>query len=112
MTKKHIAKKLKEAFKKTGLAQKELAKKLGVDQRQISKWGLGLTQPSLDFFAKILSLTKKDANYFFEPAVKISHSGSGDIVGGSKTVSSGEVELLKKEIEILKLKLELSKKKK
>jgi transcriptional regulator with XRE-family HTH domain len=49
---------IRKARRKSGLTQKELAKKLGVTQPQVAHWESGRIKPSVDILAKIMDITK------------------------------------------------------
>ena len=51
-----IQKNLREAIKHSGMMQKEIAKKLGVDPTTISKYMIRNTFPSLDTFARLCEI--------------------------------------------------------
>ena len=57
-----IGEKLKLARKKANLTQGELAEKLQVYQKDISRWERGERTPSLEIFAKICKILKISAD--------------------------------------------------
>ena len=54
LDKKHIAKIIQEARRKAGLKQSELAEKIGISEKHLSKIETGKNYPALDTFLKIL----------------------------------------------------------
>lgn len=62
----NVGKKLKEARKKAGTSQKELAEHLGVYQKDISRWENGERNPSLDMFAKLCKELNASADEILE----------------------------------------------
>ncbi len=62
--KKFIADKIKEFRKKAGLTQTELAQKIGVGEKQISKIENYTNMPSLSTFFKIIDFLKIDISEF------------------------------------------------
>ena len=57
-----IQKKIAEAIKYSGMTQEELAKKIGVQRPQISKYIHGVIMPSYETFAKLCAVLDLDAN--------------------------------------------------
>ncbi|MDE6138982.1 MAG: helix-turn-helix domain-containing protein [Candidatus Gastranaerophilales bacterium] len=62
--KKYIAKKIKEYRKKNGLTQAELAEKIGIGTKQISRIEIAEFYPSLNTFFKIVETLNMDLNDF------------------------------------------------
>lgn len=62
----NIGKKLKEARTAAGVAQKELAERLGVYQKDISRWENGERTPSLEVFARICKILNVSADELLE----------------------------------------------
>jgi len=62
--KKYIAKKIKEYRKKSGLTQAELAEKIDIGTKQISRLELGDFYPSLNTFFKIIETLNIDLEEF------------------------------------------------
>lgn len=58
----NIAEKLKNARKAAGMTQSELAEKLEVYQKDISRWERGERTPSLECFAQICKVLKVSAD--------------------------------------------------
>ncbi len=54
--------KIAEAIKQSGLTQTEIAKRLGVQQSNISHYVRGDKMPALDTFAKLCAVLDLDAN--------------------------------------------------
>ncbi|MDR0646552.1 MAG: helix-turn-helix transcriptional regulator [Elusimicrobiota bacterium] len=117
---KTLGKKIKEAMFEAELTQKDLAKKIGLKQEQISSWIRGIRNPKTDSLKKIAAATGKPLQYFFENSGNVGSIGDGSKIGEQNFTSNSadvellrkDIELLKKEIEILKLKIELKDKKK
>lgn len=61
---KYIAKKIKEHRKKQGLTQSELAEKVGIGTKQISRIEVAEFYPSLNTFFKIIEVLKIDLSDF------------------------------------------------
>lgn len=57
-----IHEKLAEAITKSGLTQTELARRLGMQQSNISHYVKGDKMPSLDTFANLCAILDVDAN--------------------------------------------------
>ncbi|MBQ8459180.1 helix-turn-helix transcriptional regulator [bacterium] len=62
--KKYIAKKIKEYRKKLGVTQAELAEKIDIGTKQISRIEVGDFYPSLNTFFKIVETLNIDLNEF------------------------------------------------
>ena len=62
--KKYIAKKIKEYRQKRGLTQAELAEKIDIGTKQISRLEVGDFYPSLSTFLKIVETLDMDINDF------------------------------------------------
>lgn len=62
----NIGKKIKEARTAAGIPQKELAERLGVYQKDISRWENGERTPSLEVFAKICVILNVSADELLE----------------------------------------------
>lgn len=62
----NMGKKIKEALRIAGISQTELAKELNMSRQQITNIVLGKSNPSIKVLLKIIELTRKDANYFFD----------------------------------------------
>lgn len=104
---KNKVEKIKEAIKKSGLTQREIAELMHIQETQISRWVQGKTTPgarSLRDFQKALNLPN---NYFFENLGNIAGRDNNISTTGESRISLVEkdIEILKKEIEIIKLKL-------
>lgn len=56
LDKKIIAQVIQDARRKKGLKQSELAEKIGISEKHLSKIGTGKNYPALDTFLKILSV--------------------------------------------------------
>ncbi len=56
LDKKYIAKIIQNARRETGLKQAELAEKIGISEKHLSKIETGRNYPALDTFLKILSV--------------------------------------------------------
>lgn len=56
---------LREARKKNGLTQKELAAKIGAKHNSVSNWEKGKVMPYPDVIGYICGALGVDANYFF-----------------------------------------------
>ncbi len=54
---------LRECIRRSGIAQKELAKKIGVSAQTVSKYMKADVFPALDTFAKLCSALDVSANY-------------------------------------------------
>lgn len=61
-----IGEKLKQARKAAGVSQKELAERLQVYQKDISRWENGERTPSLETFAQICRELKVSADEMLE----------------------------------------------
>lgn len=57
-----IGAKMKQARQDAEVTQKELAEKLGVHQKDISRWENGERTPALETFAKICRILKVSAD--------------------------------------------------
>lgn len=53
---------LRQLRRSKNLSQTELAKLLGVDQRTISSWEVGICEPSLTVLAKLCEIFDEDFN--------------------------------------------------
>ena len=54
---------LRECLRRSGITQKELAKKIGVSAQTVSKYMKADVFPALDTFAKLCSALDVSANY-------------------------------------------------
>ena len=54
---------LRECIRRSGITQKELAKKIGVSAQTVSKYMKADVFPALDTFAKLCSTLDVSANY-------------------------------------------------
>ena len=54
---------LRECIRRSGITQKELAKKIGVSAQTVSKYMKADVFPALDTFAKLCSALDVSANY-------------------------------------------------
>ena len=54
---------LRECIRRSGITQKELAKKIGVSAQTVSKYMKSDVFPALDTFAKLCSALDVSANY-------------------------------------------------
>ena len=61
-----ISENLKTARSVAGMTQKELADKLGVYQKDISRWESGSCAPSLEMFAQICRVLNVSADAILE----------------------------------------------
>ncbi len=68
--KNYIAKKIKEYRKKSGLTQAELAEKIDIGTKQISRIEVAEFYPSLSTFFKIVDVLNIDINDFVVSSVK------------------------------------------
>ena len=68
--KKYIAKKIKEYRLKMGLTQAELAEKIDIGTKQISRIEVADFYPSLNTFLKIVEVLKIDLNNFIAEDLK------------------------------------------
>lgn len=66
--KKYLAKKIKEYRKKRGLTQAELAEKVDIGTKQISRIEVAEFYPSLNTFFKLIEVLKMDLNDFITEA--------------------------------------------
>jgi transcriptional regulator with XRE-family HTH domain len=108
----NLSKKIKQALFDTNLTQKELSRKIGISQHQVSNLVCGAGTTKIKTLKKIAQATNKPLSYFLEDSDsdKIVNTGDNSIVGKTQNVndkSTLEVELLKKEVENLKLKMDL-----
>ncbi len=66
MDKKKLGKKIKLARVELDLNQTELAKKIGANQKSISRYENGLTMPSIETLVEIAKALKKETTHFLE----------------------------------------------
>ncbi|MGD1042389.1 MAG: helix-turn-helix transcriptional regulator [Sedimentisphaerales bacterium] len=66
MDAKKLGKKIKLARIELDLTQTNLAKKMGVKQKSISRYENGISLPSIETLVKIAKVLKKSAGYFLE----------------------------------------------
>ena len=64
LDKKFIAQVIQDARRKNGLKQSELAEKIGISEKHLSKIGTGKNYPALDTFLKIISVLNLTLGYF------------------------------------------------
>lgn len=58
-----FGKRLRDVRKKNGLTQKQLAEKIGTDERGVRRYEAGDVKPGLDVIISILDNLNVDANY-------------------------------------------------
>lgn len=63
ITYEQIRQRLSAEIKQSGMTQKEIAKRVGVEQQQISKYLTSNTMPSLDVFSNLCKILDVDTNY-------------------------------------------------
>lgn len=63
ITYEQIKQRLSAEIKQSGMTQKEIAKRVGVEQQQISKYLTSNTMPSLDVFSNLCKVLDVDTNY-------------------------------------------------
>lgn len=61
-----ISENIKAARKAAGISQKDLAERLGVYQKDISRWENGERTPTLEIFARICNELKASADEILE----------------------------------------------
>jgi transcriptional regulator with XRE-family HTH domain len=66
MSDKQLGKKIKIARIEADLTQAQIAKKLKIIPKSISRWEPGKTEPAISALKKIAKLVNKPINYFFE----------------------------------------------
>ncbi|MBQ2610792.1 helix-turn-helix transcriptional regulator [bacterium] len=71
--KEYIAKKIREYRKKSGLTQAELAEKIDIGTKQISRLEIGDFYPSLNTFFRLVKILNIDLSDFI-PSVPINHN--------------------------------------
>ena len=62
----NIGENLKTARKRAGVSQKELAERLGVYQKDVSRWENGERTPSVEVFARICKTLNASADKILE----------------------------------------------
>lgn len=62
----NMGKRIREARKKKGLTQQQLADAIGVAKSTVTGYEKGNSNPSLDLVAKMIAVLSVDANYFFQ----------------------------------------------
>ena len=72
----YIAKKIRLARKKANLTQEELAEKIGITAKQISRIELAAYSPSLSTFLKIVHILNIDISEFGIQSAQIAESNS------------------------------------
>lgn len=66
MDQKKLGKKIKLARVEMDLTQEQLAEKIGVQQRGISRYEAGLSSPTVEILEKLSKTLKKPIGYFFD----------------------------------------------
>lgn len=79
---------LKEARKKSGLNQDELAEMLGIAKTTISGYETGRREPEIAVLSKIMDVLKVDANYLYQDEI--------DFLKNQNSLIPGEYESIKK----------------
>lgn len=100
MSVKNIGKKIEEALREKGISRRELAEQLQGTHHMVSSWINGIHYPPLESLEKIMNLTGKDANFFFDC---ISISGNNIFGNNNQNINQtihnfSELELLKKRV--------------
>lgn len=105
----NMGKKIKEALRIAGISQTELAKELNMSRQQITNIVLGKSNPSIKVLLKIIELTRKDANYFFD-ILEEKNALSNNVIGNHNkninqninTNSNADLEEIRNDIFLLK----------
>lgn len=66
MDKKKFGRRIKMARVELDLTQEGLAKKIGANQKNISRYETGASMPSIETLVKIAKVLKKRIEYFFD----------------------------------------------
>jgi transcriptional regulator with XRE-family HTH domain len=110
----NLSKKIKQALFDANLTQKELSRKVGISQHQVSNLVCGGGSTKFKTLKKIARATNKPLSYFIDDSQTNISTGDNVVIGKNHNVNSGvnskealEIELLKKEVENLKLKMDL-----
>ena len=56
---------LKKLLKENNITRQEFAKQINVSRQQVTNWCTGSCTPPLSVLSKIITVTGKDANFFF-----------------------------------------------
>ena len=82
-----IAEKIKSIRTDNGISQRELAKKLGLSNRAVSKWESGLSYPSTENLIRIAEVFSVPLEYFFEKAREEKEKLNDELPGGMESLS-------------------------
>lgn len=96
--KKFIAEKIKKARKKVNLKQSELAEKIGISEKHLSKIETGKNFPALDNFLKLVEVLNLNLNDF---GINISSSISKEKEQLVKIILSSSAEETKAYLDII-----------
>lgn len=88
-----FAKRITESIKESGYTQKEIAKKLGISEGNITNWKKGVNLPSVETLYKLCVLLNESADYLLglEDETGAKTYPSGKYVIG--TISGAKIDL-------------------
>lgn len=82
-----VSEKIKSIRMDNGISQRELAKKLGLSNRAVSKWENGLSYPSTENLIRIAEVFSVPLEYFFEKAREENERKNDEKPAGMESLS-------------------------